>query len=140
MQKAMLLAAAFVLSPSAALADAPADARLGGWTRAEIGKEASIPFIRDQRLYGFESDGDRGVWLQDQRRRWYYAKPLGRCAGLGLATMIGVDSRFNGDSFDRTGTLLVDGQRCPLSSLTASEGPPPKPGKLKPGLNRIKRG
>jgi hypothetical protein len=140
MLRSLILAAALLTSPGTALADTKGDARTGGWAPEQIGKETSIPFIRSQNLYNFETDGDRGAWLQDQRRRWYYAKVLGPCLGLGFATRIGVDMRFNGGSLDRTGTLLVDGQRCPIDSLTASAGPPPRPGKLKPGLNRIKRG
>lgn len=140
MLKSLILAAAVLTLPGAALANPEADARTGGWPPEQIGKETSIPFVRSQNLYNFETDGDRGAWLQDQRRRWYYARMLGPCLGLNVATMIGVDTRFNGDSLDRTGTLLVDGQRCPIDSLTPSAGPVPKPGKLKPGLNRIKRG
>jgi hypothetical protein len=140
MLKPLILTAVFLASMATAFADAKGDAKTGGWPPEQIGKETSIPFIRTENLYTFETDGNRGAWLQDQRRRWYYAKVLGPCLGLGFATRIGVDTRFNGGSLDRTGTLLVDGQRCPIDSLTASAGPPPKPGKLKPGLNRIKRG
>jgi hypothetical protein len=140
MLKPMVLAAMLLALPATALADARGDAKTGGWPPEQIGKETSIPMLRSQNLYNFETDGDRGAWLQDQQRRWYYAKVLAPCLGLGFATRIGVDTRFNGGSLDRTGTLLVDGQRCPIDSLTASAGPPPKPGKLKPGLNRIKRG
>ncbi|WP_242147904.1 DUF6491 family protein [Sphingomonas sp. BAUL-RG-20F-R05-02] len=140
MLRPMILATMLLALPAIAVADVKGDARAGGWPPEQIGKETSIPLLRSQNLYNFETDGDRGAWLQDQQRRWYYAKVLGRCLGLSFATRIGVDTRFNGGSLDRTGTLLVDGQRCPIDSLTASAGPPPRPGKLKPGLNRITRG
>ena len=90
-----------------------------------------IPFIAFDNLYTFEADSDKGVWLQEQSRRWDYAEVLGPCTGLPFATRIGVDTRFGGSQLDRTGTLLVDGQRCSLASLTATNGPPPKPGKAK---------
>jgi hypothetical protein len=89
------------------------------WPADKLGKETSIPFIGTIGLYNFEADGDRGVWLQDQQRRWYYAN------------RIGVDTRFGGTQLDRTGTLLVDRQRCHIDSLTASNGPPPKVKKAK---------
>ena len=114
-----------------ALAAVPALARDQTWPADKLGKETSIPFIGTIGLYNFEPDGDRGVWLQDQQRRWYYATVLGPCTDLPFANRIGVDTRFNGTQLDRTGTLLVDRQRCPLTSLVASNGPPPKAKKAK---------
>ena len=102
-----------------------------GWPADQIGKEKSIPFIGTIGLYNFEADGDRGVWLQDQQRRWYYATLLGPCTGLSFANRIAVDTRFGGSSLDRTGSLLVDRQSCKIDSLTASNGPPPKVKKAK---------
>ena len=90
------------------------------------GKPARIPFIRFGQIYNFQADNDRGVYLQDQHRRWYYATVFGPCTGLPFATRIGVDTRFAGDTLDSTGTLLVDGQRCKIDQLTTSDGPPKK--------------
>ena len=101
------------------------------WPADKLGKETSIPFIGTIGLYNFEADSDRGVWLQDQQRRWYYATVVGPCTGLPFAVRIGVDTRFGGSQLDRTGTLLVDRQRCPINSLVASNGPPPKAKKAK---------
>ena len=111
----------------------PAAAKQQGrtWPADKLGKETSIPFIGTIGLYNFEADGDRGVWLQDQQRRWYYATVVGPCTGLPFATRIGVDTRFGGSQLDRTGTLLVDRQRCHIDSLTASNGPPLKVKKTK---------
>lgn len=92
----------------------------------EPGKETSIPFVGTIGLYDFEADSDHGVWLQDQRRAWYYARISGICSGLPFADRIAVDTRFGGSQFDRTGLLLVDGQRCYIDSLTTSAGPPKK--------------
>lgn len=101
------------------------------WTADQIGKEMSIPFMDTVGLYNFQADDDRGVWLQDQQRRWYYARIAGPCTGLPFAQRIGVDTRFGGTQLDRTGMLLVDGQRCSIDSLTASAGPPAKAGHKK---------
>ncbi|QDZ06199.1 hypothetical protein FPZ24_00855 [Sphingomonas panacisoli] len=84
-------------------------------------------------IYDFEARDDQGVYLQDQQRRWYYARISGVCTGLPFANRIAVDTRFGGSELDRTGTLLVDGQSCHIDSLTASNGPPPKPKKVKKG-------
>jgi len=111
----------------------PALARKAAPATVELGKETSIPFVRTIGLYDFEADGDRGVWLQDQRRQWYYARIAGICTGLPFANRIGVDTRFGGGELDRTGALLVDGDRCRLDSLVTSAGPPKKAKKLKQG-------
>jgi len=124
---AMLAAAS--LAGSAIPAAAKQQAR--AWPADKLGKETSIPFIGTVGLYNFEADGDRGVWLQDQQRRWYYATVMAPCTGLSFANRIGVDTRFGGTQLDRTGILLVDRQRCHIDSLTASNGPPPKVKKAK---------
>ena len=116
---------------AAAIAATPALAKDPVWPADKLGKEASIPFVGTLGLYNFEADSDRGVWLQDQQRRWYYATVLGPCTGLPFAVRIAVDTRFGGTQLDRTGTLLVDRQRCPINSLVASNGPPPKAKKVK---------
>lgn len=116
---------------AASLAATPALAKDPTWPADKLGKETSIPFIGTIGLYNFEADGDRGVWLQDQQRRWYYATVVGPCTDLPFANRIGVDTRFGGTQLDRTGTLLVDRQHCPLLSLVASNGPPPKAKKAK---------
>jgi hypothetical protein len=124
---AMLAAVSLASVATPALAKQQA----GTWPADQLGKETSIPFIGTVGLYNFEADGDRGVWLQDQRRRWYYATVLAPCTGLSFANRIGVDTRFGGTQLDRTGTLLVDRDRCHIDSLTASNGPPPKAKKAK---------
>ena len=121
---AMLVAASLAVPVAAKQQDR-------AWPADKLGKETSIPFIGTIGLYNFEADSDRGVWLQDQQRRWYYATVVGPCTGLPFATRIGVDTRFGGSQLDRTGTLLVDRQRCHINSLTASNGPPSKVKKAK---------
>ncbi len=96
------------------------------WPADQLGKETSIPFIGTVGLYNFDAEDQDGVYLQDQSRRWYYARVLGPCTGLPFANRIAVDTRFNGTSLDRTGALLVDGDVCHLDSLVASNGPPKK--------------
>jgi hypothetical protein len=129
MIKPLLLVATLL----AAMSAAPATARDKAWPADQLGKEMSIPFIRVNNLYNFEADRDRGVWLQVQSGLWYYARVSGPCLGLPFAQRIGVDTRFGGNQLDRTGNLLVDGQRCAIDSLTASAGPPKKARKPKKG-------
>jgi hypothetical protein len=87
--------------------------------------EASIPFASHRHaIRDFEAPSDDIVYLQDRQRRWYRAD-VGYCFGLKWANAIGYDTR-GGLSLDSFGAILVDGQRCPIVSLTRSEGPPRK--------------
>ena len=122
-----------ILLAAAVLASYPALAKQPVWPADKLGKETSVPFVGALGIYNFEADSDRGVYLQDQQRRWYYARIGGVCTGLPVANRIAVDTRFGGSQLDRTGELLVDGQRCHIDSLTASNGPPPRPKKIKKG-------
>ncbi|MGA9581135.1 MAG: DUF6491 family protein [Allosphingosinicella sp.] len=106
--------AAFILL-AAALA-APAEA-------AAEREQASIPFVNHRRaIRDFEAPSDGIVYLQDRRRRWYRAD-LGHCPGLQWAHSIGYDAR-GGINLDSFGAILVEGRRCPIVSLTRSDGPP----------------
>src|SRR5688572_23086096 len=88
-------------------------------------EQASIPFANHPRaIRNFEAPNDEIVYLQDRQRRWYRAD-LGHCFGLKWANAIGYDTR-GGLSLDSFGAILVDGQRCPIVSLTRSDGPPRK--------------
>lgn len=120
----------FLLS-IALLAAAPQSADPQATTPA-IGTEASVPFTRHARLRHFEPDPERddAVYIQDQRRNWYYAKLNFPCPALDMAMAIGVDTRHT-NTLDRDSELLVSGDRCRLTSLTHSAAPPPKQKKAK---------
>ena len=110
--------------PLAALCAAGA---LAQTTPPETGKPASIPFVQLDGIQDFQPDGDRAVYLQDRRRKWYHAAILEPCLGLSFATRIGVKTSGS-TSLDRYGSLLVDGQECRIDQLVTS-GPPPKKAK-----------
>lgn len=110
----LLLAAAVAASPASAASPpsaAPAEAA-----------EARIPFPHRRGILGFRAGGSDVVYLQDRRRRWYRAQLANDCWGLPWARAIGFDT--GGSSvFDRFSAIIVEGQRCPLLSLTPSERP-----------------
>lgn len=117
--KALILLAAAVSAPASA---EPIDER----------SQASIPFATNRHsIRNFEAPSDEFVYLQDRQRRWYRAD-VGYCRGLKWANAIGYDTR-GGLSLDSFGSILVDGERCPIVSLTRSEGPPRKMTKGKGG-------
>ncbi|HYD38986.1 MAG TPA: DUF6491 family protein [Allosphingosinicella sp.] len=88
--------------------------------------QASIPFVSHPRaIRSFNAPSDDLVYLQDRRGRWYRAEIGGPCVGLSWANVIGYDTR-GGLSLARGGSILVEGQRCMIVSLTRSEPPPRK--------------
>lgn len=110
----------FLLLAAAAAVAAPALAE-----PAARPAEASIPFADHRHaIRDFEAPDDETVYLQDRRRDWYRAE-VGHCDGLKWAQALGYDTRGS-LSLDSFGAILVEGRRCPILSLTRSDGPPRK--------------
>jgi hypothetical protein len=102
-------------------------AATGGTFAATTLPETAIPFANQGGIRDWEADHDKGLWVQDVHRRWYYAKLMGPCIGLSFAHSIGFDTHPMG-RFDRFSAIVVPGSgRCTVQSLTASD--PPKPEK-----------
>lgn len=88
--------------------------------------EVSIPFVsRPRSIRSFNAPSDDLLYLQDRQGRWYRADISGPCIGLSWANAIGYDTRGS-LSLSRGGSILVEGQRCLIVSLTRSEAPPRK--------------
>ena len=108
-----------------ALMCAPLSASFAAATEpvALVKPEASIPFAR---IRDWQSDSERGMWIQAYNRHWYYAEFMGRCLGLNFATAVGFDTRHQ-SSFDRFSSVFVPGYgRCVIQTFTDSDGPPRK--------------
>jgi hypothetical protein len=88
-------------------------------------EETSIPFVHmESSIHDWKANGQEGLWIQDGRRDWYYAKTLGPCYGLDWAVAIGIESR--GSQLDKYGTVIVpkEKSRCVLTSFVRSDAPP----------------
>jgi len=96
----------------------------------ELGVETRIPFP-DRTIRDFEADTDEGIWLQDNRRRWYYGRFIGNCPGLQFAQVIAFDTRGSAE-FDKHSVILIEREKCFLSSLVTSDRPPPRGQRTKP--------
>lgn len=91
-------------------------------------EEVSIPFVSHPRaIRSFRAPSDDLLYLRDRQGRWYRAEMGGPCIGLSWANAIGYDTRGS-LSLGRGGSILVEGQRCMIVSLTRSD-PPPRKGK-----------
>jgi Family of unknown function (DUF6491) len=90
----------------------------------ELGVETSIQFP-ERNIDNFEADQDRGIWIEDRKHRWYYAKFIGHCPGLQFVQGIGFDTRGS-SRFDRTSKILVEDDRCQIESLVTAAKPLPR--------------
>lgn len=123
--KNLALSLAAVLLPLSA----PAAAEPAKEPRA-LGVESSIVFPSDSSIRNWRADDGRGVWIQDRRGDWYYGAFAGYCRDVDFAHAIGVETRGT-SRLDRFATIIVRGERCPLTSFVTSAPPPSKRDKSK---------
>lgn len=89
-------------------------------------QEASIPFASQRSaVHSWQADGREGMWVQDARRDWYYAKFNAPCLGLEHAIQVGFDTGTS-DRIDRFSHVVIPDERdrCAIISFTKSEPPP----------------
>jgi Family of unknown function (DUF6491) len=93
---------------------------------SSVTPDVSIPFANHGGIRDWQADKDRGLWVQDVHRKWYYASLMAPCTGLSFAQTIGFDTRPMG-SFDRWSAIIVPRYgRCIVQNFTPSDGPPRK--------------
>ncbi len=85
--------------------------------------ETYVPNVRSEGVAEWEADGERGLYLMSRGGRWYYARTATPCPRLNSAVSLGFETR-GPDRLDRNGTVIAEGWRCQLESVTYSEGPP----------------
>lgn len=91
----------------------------------ELGVETQIIFANHGEIRNFEADGQDGIWLEDRKRRWYYAELLGGCQGLNFAQGVGFDTGGS-SNFDKFSSIIVDEWKCPVVSVVTAEKPLPR--------------
>ena len=98
----------------------------------ELAPQASIPFVNSaSSIREWQADGENGLWVQDVRRQWYYARLIAPCHGLDFAIAVGFRTRAT-DTLDRFADVVVpDHGRCAIQSFTKSEAPPEQGRKAK---------
>lgn len=114
-RRSILVAAALAVLSGPALADTAS---------REVGVEASITFPSNATIRNYRADGERGVWIEDRRRNWYYASFFGRCRNIDFAQAIGIDTRGT-SRLDRFSTIIVGHERCAIERLVTADKPLP---------------
>jgi hypothetical protein len=96
-------------------AAAPASARQAG--------ETVIPFMSSLNAVEWKAASDDSLYLRGPNGRWYFIRTTNRCSRLRSSPGIGFQTSAL-DQLDRHGAILVQGVRCPVDSITRSDGPP----------------
>lgn len=91
----------------------------------EVGVEADISFPAHGGVRNFRADNDRGIWLEDRRRNWYYASFLGTCPDIRHAQAIGLETRGSA-RFDRFSKIIVGNDVCAIATLVTADKPLPE--------------
>lgn len=120
MKRTLILGCAALLLPLSSLSAQTAEQE-----PTPLGVETSIVFPDNSSIRNWQADGNRGIWVQDRQRNWYYGSFAGFCSNLNFAQAIGVETR-GVNRLDRFSTIIVRGESCPLSSFVTSTPPPTK--------------
>ena len=87
--------------------------------------ETVIPFVSSIRDVEWKAASDQSAYIRGGRGEWYLVRTSNRCTRLLSANGLGFQTAA-ANQLDRFGALLVEGQRCPVASITRSEKPPRK--------------
>ena len=68
-------------------------------------------------------DPHQGLFIRDYRGRWFYARAQGNCPRLNFNARLRLNASPGG-YFDNRSSIVADGWRCLVGSVTASDGPP----------------
>lgn len=91
-------------------------------TAAENSAEAYIPFANSGGIRDWRALDEKGLYVQGPKRQWYYATLIGPCYGLPWAHSIAFVTN-PADSFDKFSAVLVQNNRCPVTSLVKTDSP-----------------
>ena len=83
--------------------------------------ETVIP--RVSRFLEWIPDGPRGIYVRGDTGRWYYARMQGACPRLNARGGISFLASPS-DRLDRFSAVRIDGWRCQIDSVIASDAPP----------------
>jgi hypothetical protein len=110
-----LLGLTFLGLAAAAAAEAPSDQS----------RETVIPFVGSLSNIEWKAAGKDSLYLRGPKGEWYFVRTMNLCTRLRSSPGIGLQTSAGGQ-LDRHGAILVQGVRCPVESITRSDGPPAK--------------
>jgi hypothetical protein len=104
------------------LATSPMAVTVAGSYWADV--DAAGAFVNHAQLRDWLADGERGLWIQADNLRWFYAGFARPCQGLSATNSLVFDTRGS-DNIDSRSTVVVPGSgRCAVRTFVPSDGPP----------------
>lgn len=88
----------------------------------QIGEETDIPFVKRDGILEWVAAAPEQLYLRGPSGDWFLVRTMGPCR-IHSATTLGFETS-GADRLDRYGAVLAEGFRCPIESITRSEGPP----------------
>jgi len=85
--------------------------------------ETVIPFMSSLRAVEWKAASNDSLYLRGPKGDWYFIRTMNRCSRLRSSPSIGFQTSAR-DQLDRHSAILVQGVRCPVESITRSDGPP----------------
>jgi hypothetical protein len=87
--------------------------------------ETVIPFMSSLNAVEWKAASNDSLYFRGPKGDWYLVRTMNRCSRLRSSPGIGFETSAL-DQLDRHGAILVQGVRCPIESITRSDGPPPR--------------
>jgi hypothetical protein len=99
-----------------------------------MGPETFIPYMSSGGITEWRVAGEDGIFAHALTGGWYLVRTMGPCTGLQSGFGLGFQPSAGG-RLDRYGTIVAEGRRCPIASVTRWIGEPPPT----PPLRRAKK-
>jgi len=120
---------AIALGTAALLAAGSARAQTPG---PRSGERADIVFATHNGIRTFTPANDgRGVYLQDNRKNWYFASFYTRCQNIDFSFGIGFRTFGGSPNLSRGDSIYAGHEQCRIADLVRSGPPPEKPKKAR---------
>jgi hypothetical protein len=88
------------------------------------GQETIIPYVRSQGVIEWKVAAADALYIRGMNGKWYYVRTQAACPRLRTAQALGFVAS-PGDRLDRYSTIIAEGWRCQVASITRSSPPPP---------------
>lgn len=115
MKRLMIAMAAATALPACAAAAPPP---------RPIGQDTTIPYANRDGIIDWKVAGPDRLYVRDMMGAWYLVRTAAPCLRLRTAHSLGFIT-IGTDRLDRFSTIVAEGWRCNVASITTSAPPPP---------------
>jgi hypothetical protein len=91
-----------------------------------VGQETWIPDVNRDGFIEWRAESRDTLYIRAMNGKWYLVRTEAPCPRMRSATALGFIASPT-DRLDRFSTILAEGWRCQIGSVTLSDPPPPRP-------------